>query len=227
MNILQKMMTLFKASAREITDSVLDADSTRMFQQELQDAREQLREARGSLDLVIRQKKQAKNELAEFAARLEEQEDNARKALANNQHALALEVANKILTLETEISHLKTVFKGYKKQVANLKKIVTDAEAQLNNYDRQLAMVKTTEQVQKATATITRNFSSSDSSLVTARATLANIKNRQQENEANLEANQQIEAELSNQTIEQKLEAAGITGHQQLDSVLQRLRSND
>ena len=63
MNILQKLMTLFRGSVREIGESVVDANGTRIFEQEIKDAEVQLKEATGSLTLVMAKAKQAEREL--------------------------------------------------------------------------------------------------------------------------------------------------------------------
>ena len=149
MNILQKLMTLFRGSVREIGESVVDANGTRIFEQEIKDAEVQLKEATGSLTLVMAKAKQAERELDALKAEQQKHEGYARSALEKGEEALALEVAEKLAVIESDIAQQTQSLTSYQEHTERLKTMILESEKQLKDYQRQLAMVKTTEQVQK------------------------------------------------------------------------------
>ncbi|MRI32913.1 phage shock protein A [Endozoicomonas sp. OPT23] len=228
MNILQKLMTLFRGSVREIGEAVVDANGTKIFEQEIVDAESQLKEARSSLTTVMAKAKQAERELEKLRAGQIEHEGYARSALSQGNEPLALEVAEKIAVLEAEIAEQATALDSYKEHAERLKAMILESEKQLKDYQRQLAMVKTTEQVQKTTAAISENFVAADSKMVTAKETLDRIKNKQQEYDDRLEAGKQLDAEMSGANLKNKLAEAGISGQKkQAEDILARLRDKE
>ena len=227
MNILQKLMTLFRGSVREIGESVVDANGTRIFEQEIKDAEVQLKEATGSLTLVMAKAKQAERELDALKAEQQKHEGYARSALEKGEEALALEVAEKLAVIESDIAQQTQSLTSYQEHTERLKTMILESEKQLKDYQRQLAMVKTTEQVQKTTAAISNNFVAADSRMVTAKETLERIKNQQQEYDDRLAAGKQLDAEMSGSNLQNKLQAAGISGDKQkAEDILARLRTD-
>lgn len=99
-------------------------------------------------------------------------------------------------------------------------------ERQLTDYQRQLSMVKTTESVQKATASITDSFAGSSSKLLNAKDSLERIKARQQQFDDRLVAAEQLADENSDKSLHDKLAQAGI-GEQKsnANAVLDRLKA--
>ncbi len=87
-------------------------------------------------------------------------------------------------------------------------------------------MVKTTESVQKATATITDSFASSNSKLMNAKDSLERIKARQQSFDDRLQASEALAEENSDKSLHAKLAEAGI-GEQKssANAVLDRLKA--
>ena len=111
--------------------------------------------------------------------------------------------------------------------VARLKELVKKTERQIKEYERQLSMVKTTESVQKASAAITDNFSSSNSRILSAKDSLERIKKRQQDNFDKMAAAEALMEEGSDKGLEDRMKAAGI-GEQKTsaNSVLDRIKAN-
>ena len=107
-----------------------------------------------------------------------------------------------------------------------MKDLVKKTERQLSEYQRQLSMVKTTESVQKATATITDSFASSNSKLLNAKDSLERIKARQQQFDDHLKAAETLADENSDKSLQSKLAEAGI-GEQKsnANAVLDRIKA--
>lgn len=226
MSIFSKIITAIRGGASEAGEAIVDANATRIFAQEIRDAENHLTKAKRDLTGIMAKQMQAKRELDRINRSITEHEGYATTALNQGNEALALEVAEKIAGLEAELAEQQASFDNYEKGAIRLKELVKGTERQLADYQRQLSMVKTTESVQKATAAITDNFSNSNSKLLNAKQSLERIKEKQQDFDDRMQAADDLAAEGSDQSLKDKLAAAGI-GEQQTsaNSVLDRLKS--
>jgi len=153
---------------------------------------------------------QAGRKVESLKKEVEEHEGYAGQALEKGNEELALEIAEKIATLEADLTEQEEVHKSFSTHANRLKDLVKKTERQIKEYERQLTMVKTTESVQKASAAITDNFSSSSSRILSAKDSLDRIKKRQQDNFDRLSAAEDLEAENSEKGLQDKMNAAGI-----------------
>ncbi|MGI2854897.1 PspA/IM30 family protein [Shewanella algae] len=226
MGILNKILTAFRGGANEVGQSIVDANSTRIFEQEIRDAEKHLSKAKRELTDVMAKEMQASREIDRIKRAIAEHEGYATQALEKGNETLALEVAEKIAQLEMELAEQQTANDSFSAHAARLKDLVKKTERQLADYQRQLSMVKTTESVQKATASITDSFASSNSKLLNAKDSLERIKARQQQFDDRLKAAENLEAENGDQSLKAKLAEAGI-GEQKSNAsdVLERLKA--
>lgn len=226
MSIFKKIMTAIRGGATEIGESIVDANSTRIFEQEIRDAENHLTKAKRDLTGVMAQQMSANREVDRLKREISEHEGYAVQALEKGDEALALAVAEKITNLENELSAQQQALDSFSTNADRLKELVKKSERQVTEYKRQLSMVKTTESVQKATSAITDNFASSNSKLLNAKDSLERIKAKQQKFDDQLKAAELLESENSDNSLEAKLKAAGI-GEQgnSANSVLERLKA--
>lgn len=226
MGILNKILTAFRGGATEVGQSIVDANSTRIFEQEIRDAEKHLTKAKRELTDVMAKEMQAKREMERVSRSIAEHEGYAAQALDKGNEALAIEVAEKIAQLDEELAEQQKANDSFAGHVVRLKDLVKKTERQLSDYQRQLSMVKTTESVQKATATITDSFASSNSKLLNAKDSLERIKARQQQFDDRLKASEALNDENSDKSLQAKLAEAGI-GEQKssANAVLDRIKA--
>ena len=227
MSVLKKIMTAIRGGAREVGELVVDANGTRIFEQEINDAQTHLRKAKQDLTEVMAKQMQASRKLEVTKADIAEHEGYATQALDKGDDALAMEIAEKIARLDLELTDESEVVTSFTTHVTRLKDLVKKTERQIKEYERQLSMVKTTESVQKASAAITDNFSSSNSRIMSAKDSLERIKKRQQDNFDKMSAAEELMEEDSDKSLENRMKAAGI-GEQttSANSVLERIKAN-
>ncbi len=226
MSIFKKIITAVRGGAREAGEAIVDANSTRIFEQEIRDSEKHITIAKRDLTEVMAKQMQAERELKQLQASVKEHEGYALQALEQNNEALAIEVAEKIAELETETADQQQANESYLKSAARLKELIKKTERQLVEYKRQLSMVKTTESVQKATSAITDNFTASNSKLLNAKDSLERIKQKQAMYDDKLKAAEQLEAENSDSSLKSKLQEAGIGAQQSsAQSILDRLKT--
>lgn len=226
MSIFKKIMTAIRGGATEVGESIVDANSTRIFEQEIRDAENHLTKAKRDLTGVMAQQMAAGREVERLKREATEHEGYAVQALEKGDETLALAVAEKISALESELSNQQQALDSFSGNANRLKELVKKSERQVSEYKRQLSMVKTTESVQKATSAITDNFSSSNGKLLNAKDSLERIKAKQQKFDDKMKAAELLESEDSDNSLEAKLKAAGIGAtDNNANSVLERLKA--
>ena len=90
MSVIKKLVTLLRGSAREIGQSVVDANATRIYEQEIIDAKASISEAKGELTGVMAQQMQTARDIERIKADILRHEDMAVQALDKANEPLAL-----------------------------------------------------------------------------------------------------------------------------------------
>ena len=226
MGILNKILTAFRGGATEVGQNIVDANSTRIFEQEIRDAENHLTKAKRELTDVMAKEMQANREVDRLKRSISEHEGYATQALEKENEVLAMEIAEKISQLDQELAEQDNANISFSAHATRLKDLVRKTERQLTDYKRQLSMVKTTESVQKATASITDSFAGSSSKLLNAKDSLERIKAKQQKFDDQMKAAEVLESENSDNSLEAKLKEAGIGAmDNNANSVLERLKA--
>lgn len=225
MSIFKKIITAVRGGTREAGEAIVDANATRIFEQEIRDSEKHITIAKRDLTEVMAKQMQAARELDQLQSSIKEHEGYAMQALNQGNEALAMEVAEKIGELEKNATDQQQANESFLKNADRLKELIKTSERQLTDYKRQLSMVKTTESVQKATSAITDNFTQSNSKLLNAKDSLDRIKQKQAMFDDKLKAAEQLDAEDSDSSLQSKLQKAGIGAQQSsAQSILDRLK---
>jgi len=226
MSIFKKIMTAIRGGASEAGEAIIDANATRIFEQEIRDAENHLTKAKRDLTGVMAEQMAAQREVDRLQREVAEHEGYAGQALEKGDETLALAVAEKIANLESELATQQQALASFSGNSDRLKELVKNSERQVAEHKRQLSMVKTTESVQKATSAITDNFSSSNSKLLSAKDSLERIKAKQQKFDDKMKAAEVLESEDSDTSLAAQLKAAGIGSQDNsANSVLDRIKA--
>jgi phage shock protein A len=226
MSVIKKVMTLLRSSAREIGESVIDANATRIYEQEILDAKHSIDQAKGDLTGVMAKEMQSARDIERLRREMARYELLAIEALNKSQEGLAEEVAAKVAALEQELDEQTKAHASYAVQVARLKDLIKTAEARIREHEREIAIARTTESVYRATRTISENLGSGGSKLVTARESLERIKRRHEDLADRMTAAEQLDNELGHSALERKLAAAGIgDSADRTHKVMERIRA--
>ena len=210
MSVIKKVVTLLRGSARELAENVVDANATRIYEQEIIDAKQSILEARSSLADVMAKEMQSSRAVSRLEDEVARYEGLALEALEKAQEALAEEVAGKVAALEQELEEQRKAQTSFAAQVSKLKELIKASEAKIREHEREIAIAKTTESVYKATQSISDNIGSSGSRLASARESLERIKQRHEHLADRMQAVDQLDRELGEKTLATKLAEAGI-----------------
>lgn len=226
MSIFSKLMTALRGGAREVGEAVVDAQGTRIFEQEIIDAKAKLDAARLELTNLMAKHTQSERDVQLAKAELKKQEGYVNEALDKGDEKLAIEIAGKVAQLEGDLAEKKAAENAFEAHVDSLRGHMKKAEAQITDYERQLSMVKSTESVQKASAAINDTFASTNSDLRSAKDSLERIKAKQVHEADRLAASEALERELTGADLEQRMADAGIGGERpDANSVLDRIKA--
>lgn len=226
MSVLSKLVTLMRSSVRELGDSVIDANGTRIYEQEIIDARNSIVQAKQDLTLVMAKEMQTARDIERLRAEVLRYEGLAMDALNKAKEDLAEEVALRVAELEVELESQVRAHSDYAIKVARLKELIKSGENRVREHERELAMAKTTESVYRATQSISQSIGAGGSKLVTAKESLDRIKQRHQELSDRMMAAEQLDNETGAKALENKLAAAGIGENaDRTRNVLERIKA--
>lgn len=225
MSIFSKLLTLFRGTAHETGQKVVDANALRILDQEMRDAGTQLNRSREELTKLMAQSKLAQQKIDARAGKIAEYTRYIEGALSKGDEALAHDVAIKLAALENEDQGDQTAKAALDKSVATLKVTINKTEAQLRGMRQQIDTVKATDAVQRAQSAIAARHAGANSKMGSALESLERIKNRQAETSARIEAAEELESSSGDGDLNKRLAAAGLlTGESDASAVLARFR---
>lgn len=223
MNVLRKLFTAFKGAANEMGESIVDANGILIFEQEIREAKEQLKTAKESEVSLVAKKNRAEASIEELNKQVSDRESNAAQALEKGEESLAIEVAQRIVELEQEIAEQSTLLETLTKSCKDIREQISTAESEIRDMENNLAQIKATESVQKAQEKIHSGITSGNSRVASAKESLERIKEKQRNFEDRLEAERELD---SAGNLDKKLAEAGISTNQSsAESVLERIKA--
>lgn len=227
MSVIKKLVTLLRGSARELGQSVVDGNATRIYEQEIIDAKASINEAKTELTGVMAKQMQTARDIERIKGDMLRHEDMAVQALDKANEGLALEVAERVAGLEAELNEQTQAHASYAMQVSRLKDLIRSAEGRVREHEREIGIAKTTESVYRATQSISESIGATGSQLTSARDSLERIKKRHEDLADRMAAAEQLDQEFGHRALERKLADAGIGDSDKVRAakVMERLRA--
>lgn len=226
MSILAKILTLFRGTANEAGQAVVDKNAIRILDQELRDSTTELAKSKQELTKVMAQRQLSANRGSALLDKRREYEGYVQGALSKGDEALAREVATKLSDVERDLQAEADSVQRLDSSIGSLKTAIRDTETQLSRLKQQIDTVKATEAVQRAQSAVSARHSGANSKIGTALDSLERIKLRQEEQGARFEAAQQLENETGDGDLKKRLSQAGLVeDRSNVDGILERFRN--
>jgi phage shock protein A len=226
--MLAKLSALFRGTAREAGQAVVDANALKILDQEIRDADTAQGKARDDLAGLVARRRMAENELKSFGDQIAKYESSVRAAMSQGKTDLAREVAGRIAELETEIGTRGPMIEGMKEAEARLRTAISTTDQKIETLRREIDIVKVNDSVQKAQTSVALQSQGAHSRIGSAADSLQRIKQRQAVQEERLRVGQELEDKRSGADLDAKLREAGILpGHASADDVLARLTAQE
>jgi len=224
MSMLAKLSALFRGTAREAGQSLVDANALKILDQEIRDADTAQGKARDDLAGLVARRRMAENEMQSFGDQIAKYEASARSAMGQGKMDLAREVAQRIAELETEIGTRGPLIEGMKEAEARLRQAIAATDQKIETLKREVDIVKVNDSVQRAQTSVALQSQGAHSRIGSAADSLARIKQRQAVQEERLRVGQEVEDRRTGADLDAKLKEAGILpGHASTDDILARL----
>lgn len=228
MSMLAKLSALFRGTAHDTAQSVVDANALKILDQEIRDADNAQGKARDDLAGLVARRRMAETELKSFQDQIAKYENSARTALDRGQNDLALEVAGRIAELETEIGNRGPLIDNMKAAEGRLRTAIATTDQKIETLRREIDIVKVNDSVQKAQTSVALQSAGAQSRIGSAADSLQRIKQRQAVNEERLIAGQELEDRRTGADLDARLKAAGILpGQSSANDVLARLTARE
>lgn len=225
MGFLNNVFNTLKGYGNEANDAFVDVQGIRIMEQEIRDAGENQRKANESLTDVMAEQKSLARKINDLKASTDEYGEAIGKLLESGNEELAMETAEKLAELETELESNQVVLESYNEQVKELKILIKDSTKQMDALRREVSIVKSTEAAQKASEATAAQFSGTNSSLRSASASMERIKAKQQKRKDKMKSARELAKETSGGDLKDKLAEAGVIGTKSsANSILDRYK---
>ena len=196
-NLMKKIATAIRGGTRESMQSVVDANSLRIYEQEIHEAEACLARSKKQLAMVVADKIKLGRELDGLRAGIAAKETLASTHLQKGDEAAATQVAHLLVDLEAQ---LQSVEKSHQRLVAyetKLMKALKDSTRQIARHRSELRVAAATKQTQKMLSRLDEATDFADQSKLGAmRESLARIRERQSDFDDRTDAMMHINDEL-------------------------------
>lgn len=226
MSIFSKLITLFRGTAHDAGAAVVDRNALKILDQEIRDADNALGRARDDLATLVARRRIIEKELQNLSDQASRYEGSARAALAKGDEALALEVAQRISELETEVSTKTPQLGEMKVAEERMHKTIATTQQRVETLRREIDVVKVNDSVQRAQAAVASRGAGATAALGSAADSLKRIKERQAVADEKFKAAGELEDRRTGADLDAKLQAAGLLeGHSSANDILARLKA--
>ncbi|MEW5250041.1 PspA/IM30 family protein [Microbulbifer sp. 2201CG32-9] len=207
---LSKIWTALKGAVNEGAEAVADSQSIRILDQELREAKSELKACDENLTKIMAKRKLVENKVKSLQTDIDTYSAHAISASEKGDNNLALECAERVTELETQLETEKSLLEGFLNSERSLKANIAKAKTNVRRMEQQIDQIKATESVQKAQVAVSSRHMGANSRVKTALDSLDRIKDRQQQRAAELEAAEELASEESGSSLDARLKAAGI-----------------
>lgn len=211
MSVWRKLVTAVKGGATEAAQSVVDSQAIRILEQEIREAKDELRKSDHARTQILAKCKLAQQKVDSLQASIEQYEAHARKAVDTDRQ-LALDCAQKVGDLRAEQDGEQKYLDQFKQSEKQLAANISQAKSNLKRLEQQVDMVKATESVQKAQVAVSSRHLGANSKMKTATESLSRIQEKQNLRNAELQAAEELATEESSDDLSKRLAEAGIAG---------------
>ena len=227
MGVLKDLMQAVRGGANELGESIVDANAIRILEQEIRDAESAIASAKQSLTRMKSSEIRLKRDLSTLGTDIADYEQKAIAALNAGEEALAAEVAERIAELEGDRDDKAGEQAALNAEVNKIHAMIKARERTIQKNKRELDKVRTVQELQRATESVSRNFAATGSKGHRVSQALDRVKAKQQNWQDRMEAGEWLEGQEGVDDIDQKLRAKGIgaAGSSGGSDVLARLKA--
>lgn len=218
MQLVSKIATAMRGGVREGLEQVVDANALRIFEQEIYECEQDLKQAKQQLAQVMVEKKRLQQQIDSNTLGIQHKEQQASKQLAQGHEADAMIIAQDIAAKEDLLSRQKSQLKVLQNYEDNLLNSLRQNTQHIEQYRNELRMAQATQQAQSVIGRLSKHQNKYTNQAVNLQDSLERIRQRQENFSDTMTAMQDIENYIAGET------PVAVQSQQQAQAVLDRLK---
>jgi phage shock protein A len=229
MSNYRKLITLFRGQVRQTSDAVINANALALLDQQLFETEQSLIAARRDLTHVMAERRMQVLQREQTEGSIEKYTVCARQALARDEVELLEETAQRIAALEERAASADRLIADLAAREADFKAFIRDSGEHLRALRQQQALARVNDTLQRSDNARHQHGAGLTQKLADSRETLAEIETRQQRAQLAWQARCQMDAEMSGDDLDQRLQQAGMmeSRNSRTAAVIERLRKGE
>ncbi|MCX7559243.1 PspA/IM30 family protein [Sulfitobacter sp. F26204] len=204
--MLRQLFTLVRGRTADASQAYLDANATALLRQQLREAAVGVEKNRKAVAVVMAYAEREKASLVQIEDKITDLEARACDALDKGADDMALEAATAIANLEAERDATQRTIKIYSTEIVQLRQTLGQNEALLSELKRGQRIAEATSKTQRLRGD-TPSWTQSD--LSDASETLKRLQERQQHNEATMQAMAELSSTASADALSDRMASQG------------------
>lgn len=140
--MITTLRTLFRASAAEAEEALIDANGARLLAQHLRDAQTDVDQSRRMCATLMARRSAETRRIENLTAEIGRREEQARAALAAGQTQLAADIADRIVVLEDQRSQAQTAVQDLNARISTLRNGLSEADRRIASLAGDLRMAR-------------------------------------------------------------------------------------
>ena len=224
MSMWKQIVTLFRGTAHEAGQSIVDRKALVILDQQIRDARTAQGKARDDLATLTAKRRLIEKDVEALAGQQSKYEASARAAMGRGDMDLAREVAERLAAIESEQALKAPQIADMRAAEDRIRGIIKQSDGKIEALSREVEVVRANESVQKAQASVAASYGGTISSMGSAADSLKRIKEQQAIRDEKFKASAELEDMRTGADLDAKLRNAGLLeGHSSVDDILARL----
>ena len=204
---------LFKAAqggANDVLERIGDANAITIIEQQMRDAEAALGKAKFELAGLMGKSQTSAKRVAELQDKANRDHELVQRLLAKGDEALALEVANRLTTVQQELAREQSNAAMLEQSAATLRGTVEKLTRKIADMKREIDTARVTEQVQKAQSAIVSSGMGAASTLSSAGDSLKRLRERQVQRQEHFNAQEKLDEIAGGGDLDARLASAGM-----------------
>ncbi|HZF42203.1 MAG TPA: PspA/IM30 family protein [Sphingomonadaceae bacterium] len=224
MAMWKQLVALVRGSAFEAGQAVTDAKALTILDQQIRDAGAAQAKARDDMATLVAKRRMIEKEIEALEAQRSKYESSARAAMAKGDMDLARQVAERLSTIEAEVTTKQPAIADMRSAEDRMRQIISSTDGKIEAFRREIEVVRAQESVQKAQASVAASHGGAQSQLGSAAGSLKRLKEQQMIREEKFRAADELEDMRTGGDLDKKLRDAGLLGgSSSADDILARL----
>lgn len=204
MRIMAKIATAFRGGVRESAEVIIDANSLRIFSQEIHECDNHIRNTKQQLASIIAEKRRIEREIESNQESIAQYEKRIVKLLQLDDDEAALGIAQHLSTKEALLSRNQKHGTQLQNHEDQLQKTLQTMIHRLDHFRSEYRMAKSTGRMQSAQSKLASHSEGTVSHFGDMQDSLDRIREKQMQFSDELAAMDQINASISGESMDDK-----------------------